>query len=906
MNYKVASTVTAILTACAAQAAQAQTAEAPVGIEEVTVTATRRSESLQDVPIAITALTGETLSQLNVSTIDDYIKYLPSVSMAARGPGEGVVYMRGLSVGALGTQGQASVGGWPNVAVYLDEQSTQIPGRNLDVYAADLERIEVLEGPQGTLFGAGAQAGVLRYITNKPKLDVTEGKVSGSYSTTAHGADNSGAEAVFNIPLISNKMALRAVIYNESRGGYIDNVGSTFTRQPTDNGIADRTCNAGTGGTTGVPCDVDRDASTPGTVPADSIVIDNFRIAKDDINGVTYKGLRVGLAYQVNDDWDVLLTQSYQDMNSSGVFYQLPNGSEGQPLKDLEVTLFNDTSISDKFSNTALTINGQLGVLGVMYSGAYLTRESRQIADYTNYARGVWASYYQCTGFSGDSVDKCYSPSSTWHDTTKNINQSHELRFTTPSEWRLRAIGGLFWEQRELNDETEWLYKSVPECSVGGPSSCFLWLDPLAAPKFQSASVNNPNRRNPATGFFDDFQRTFRQKAAYLSLDYDLIPEVLTITAGTRYYEQSNNMLGANMGSFYCKVYGTGETGPCTGALYGYGDVTAPYGTNLDEQDPHSDSVSDFKSRANISWNVTPDVMVYATWSEGFRMGGFNRGFAAFLPDPDPANRDAGGNARNQYFRPKQYASDELTNYELGWKTQLLDNRLQINGAVYREEWKNVQTGIFAPQLGLGNLTAGLNGPEYEVNGIELQFVAQLTDGLTIQGSASYNDSKLVNSPALIDNNPDSLGFGQPITSTCLAFENPSPPLGACVTEVPVENIFGERGDPLANSPKYQANLRARYEWDRGEYRVFWQVGGVYQSSSLSEATKSNQFTMPSWTTYDASVGIAKDQWSLELQGANLTDENKSLFTTNRQFILAETPMRPRTLGLRFAYRFGD
>ena len=90
------------------------------------------------------------------STIDDYIKYLPNVSTANRGPGEGNIYMRGLSVGALGTQGQASVGGWPNVAVYLDEQSTQVPGRNLDVYVADLERIEVLEGPQGTLFGAGA------------------------------------------------------------------------------------------------------------------------------------------------------------------------------------------------------------------------------------------------------------------------------------------------------------------------------------------------------------------------------------------------------------------------------------------------------------------------------------------------------------------------------------------------------------------------------------------------------------------------------------------------------------------------------------------------------------------------------------------------------------------------------
>ena len=110
------------------------------GLEEVIVTATRRSENMQDVPIAVQALTTETLSQLDVSVIDDFIKYLPSVSVANMGPAQGNIYMRGLSVGALGTQGQASVGAWPNVAVYLDEQSTQIPGRNLDVYAADLER----------------------------------------------------------------------------------------------------------------------------------------------------------------------------------------------------------------------------------------------------------------------------------------------------------------------------------------------------------------------------------------------------------------------------------------------------------------------------------------------------------------------------------------------------------------------------------------------------------------------------------------------------------------------------------------------------------------------------------------------------------------------------------------------
>src|SRR5277367_3970542 len=206
-------------------------------LEEVVVTATRRTENLQDVPIAITALTSNTLSELNVQTLEDFVKYLPNVSTAGVAPGQDEVYMRGLATSHQGSQVVGGTGAFPNVAVYLDDQSAQLPGRNLDIYAADLERIEVLEGPQGTLYGAGAQAGTIRYITNKPKLDVTEGGASASYSTTAHGDPNSSVQAVLNLPVIPGTLALRAVIYDDSRGGYIHNVPATFSRSPTDIGI---------------------------------------------------------------------------------------------------------------------------------------------------------------------------------------------------------------------------------------------------------------------------------------------------------------------------------------------------------------------------------------------------------------------------------------------------------------------------------------------------------------------------------------------------------------------------------------------------------------------------------------------------------------------------------------------
>src|SRR5467141_400159 len=242
MNSKISYAVAAILggSSCAAYAAEpaAGGAEAASGaLEEITVTAQRRTQNIQDVPISMQALTEQTLQQLNVSTLDDYIKFLPNVTTANNGPGQNEVFMRGLSAGSQPSQGSASTGLWPNVAIYLDNQSGQLPNRNLDIYAADLNRIEVLEGPQGTLFGAGAEAGVIRYITNEPKLDVTEANVKAGYGVTAHGNPNTDLTAMVNLPLIADTMAVRAVIYNDRRGGYIDNVPGTFTRKNSDLGI---------------------------------------------------------------------------------------------------------------------------------------------------------------------------------------------------------------------------------------------------------------------------------------------------------------------------------------------------------------------------------------------------------------------------------------------------------------------------------------------------------------------------------------------------------------------------------------------------------------------------------------------------------------------------------------------
>src|SRR5271168_4956362 len=217
-NPKLSCAIAAILSGSPAglsYAATAADASDTDAIQEITVTAQRRSESIQNVPITIQAVTGEQLKQLNVTTFDDLLRYTPNVTFSGNGPGTGNIFMRGLSSGGSGNQSQSTTAPFPNVALYLDDQSMQFPARNNDVYMVDMERVEVLEGPQGTLFGGGAEAGAIRYITNKPKLGVVEASAEASGGITIGGDPNYAFNATFNIPIVTDKFAVRLVLYDD-------------------------------------------------------------------------------------------------------------------------------------------------------------------------------------------------------------------------------------------------------------------------------------------------------------------------------------------------------------------------------------------------------------------------------------------------------------------------------------------------------------------------------------------------------------------------------------------------------------------------------------------------------------------------------------------------------------------
>ena len=342
----------------------------------------------------------------------------------------------------------------------------------------------------------------------------------------------------------------------------------------------------------------------------------------------------------MNEDWNALLAQSYQNIEADGVFAEMAANSLGQALPDLSVQLYNPSYNKDKFENTALTIDGRVGALKLLYAGSYLVRKIDQVQDYTNYARGVYIDYYQCANPGPTpATAQCFTPSSTWHDRERNTHQSHELRLSTPGNWRIRAVGGLFYENYQIQDQVDWFYLSaLPYFNPIGPPTGYYTLNgstlqPNGAPVtystngavFVPASVtsNNPHVRPLGDGFFNDVTRGYTQKAAYASFDVDLVPNALTLTAGTRYFRTDTSETGSSVGGFGCQLINHPTApDPCVN----HSNFTNINSENLDR------TYSGFRSRANLSWKVTGEVLLYYTWSQGYRAGGFNRAPSAAPP----------------------------------------------------------------------------------------------------------------------------------------------------------------------------------------------------------------------------------------------------------------------------------
>ena len=795
--------------------AYAQDAEPRRSLDQIVVTATKTETTAQDAAVALQAVDEETLDELNIGNFDDYVRYLPNVSFGGRGPGQSTVYIRGLAVQPITVLLSGAQGTTPNVALYLDEQPVTAPGRNLDVYATDLERIEVLPGPQGTLFGASSQAGTIRLITNKPKLNEFQAGFDASVATTNDGELSNGVEAYVNIPLIEDKLAVRAAFYNISEGGYIDNVQGTFTTDPSINPDSQATASA-----------VSYEAA------------DNALLVEDNFNDSGYEGVRLSGLFQINDDWSFSLQHTQQKLTADGVFDYDPT------VGDLDVTRFFEDTLEDEFGQTAWTLEGRLAMLDLVYTGAYLDREVNQSVDYTGYNNsGAFISYYTCTydnpayvvnygidpSFVTPGGRECLDPTKGAVIFQEHARNTHEFRFSTPSDYRLRLIAGVFYDDFEIETQDDYYYLAAPQ----------LGFAPNAP--ISTAVQVNPATRPAGVAFFNDIRRTEKQLAYFGELAFDLVPNVLTVTGGLRYYEIESDFEGSS--NFANGIF-AGSVDGDSGRDY---DVSGGHTPEPLEND-------DIIIKANISWTPTDDVLFFFTYSEGFRPGGFNRGGGLASANPAFPTVDT------------FYDTDDVQSYELGWKSQLFANTLQFNGSAYFIEWTDMQVSRFDPQ-NVSILTFIENAADSEIFGVEGDVVWAATDGLTLFGAFSYNDTE--------------------------------------VTDVSAQVIdLAPVGSELPLVPKFQFAARARYEAPVGPYLGYVQAGVQYAGKSFSSLVAAEREEQSSYTTADMSVGASRDQWSAEIFVENLTDERAELFINDQDDIRRIATNRPRTVGLRVSFDY--
>ncbi|WP_084396893.1 TonB-dependent receptor [Henriciella aquimarina] len=802
----------------AAQAQDQQPApEKSKRLKAVTVTATKVEETAQDIPVAVQAVDGETLDDLNVGNFDDYLKQLPSVSSGGRGPGQNTVYIRGMAVQPITVLLSGAQGTVPNVAMYLDEQPITAPGRNLDVYATDLERIEVLPGPQGTLFGASSQAGTIRLITNKPVLDEFQAGMDAEYSITKDGEPSTGLEGYVNIPVIEDKLAFRAALYSVNLGGYIDNKPGTFTLDPSINPDSN---------------------ATPDAVSYETA--NNNRLVEEDFNDSSYEGIRLGATYAINNDWTATAQYSRQKLEADGVFDYDPE------VGDLAVNRFFEDSLDDEFEQGNLTIEGRIAMLDVVYTGSFLDRSIDQSVDYTGYNNsGAFIDYYTCTYASGNAAQaafvtpggrECLDPvKGAIIDQTQTRN-THEFRFSTPQDYRFRVTAGVFYDDFELETVDDFYYFA----NFDGTELGFAPNAPMA-----DAVQIDPRTRPSSVAFFNDIRRTEEQVAFFGEATYDLIPDTLSATVGLRVYDIESDFEGSS--NFANGIFATPDV-----AL---DDLDS--GRDYDVSGGHTDeplTTDGEVFRANLSWTPDADKLFYATYSEGFRPGGWNRGGG--LPSNNPAFPTVSAT----------YDTDDVKNYELGWKTLLLDGNLQFNGNVYFVEWTDMQVSRFDPE-NVSILTFIENAADSEIFGVEGDVAWAATDNLTLFGAFSYNDTELKSVDAQI------------------------------AELAPV-------GSQLPLVPELQLTGRARYEWMVGEYDVYAQGGFQYAGKSYSSLIQEIREEQDSYITADAAVGFGKEQWRAELFVENLTDERTELFINEQDDIRRITTSRPRTIGLRLSYDY--
>ena len=778
--------------------AQAQQTE-EAGLETVVVSAQKRTESLQDVPLSIQAIGEKQLQELKVDDFGDYVKYLPSVSYQTGGPGFSRPYMRGVASGENANHS----GPLPSVGVYLDEQPITTITGPLDVQVYDIARVEVLAGPQGTLYGASSQAGTIRIITNKPNPDAFDAGFSITGSTLEGDLGYMG-EGFVNVPL-GEKAAIRLVAWHKDEPGFIDNVQSTRV------------------------------------FPVSGVAVDNSARVESNYNDWSKTGARAALGINLSDTWTLTPSVMAQKTKANGSF-------AFDPLQgDLKVAHALPEGLEDKWMQAALTLQGKVGSWDLTYAGAYLKRDVDTASDYSDYS----FFYDTCCGYGAYMYDNDYNlvdPSQFIQGTDRYDKQSHELRVSSPAENRWRLTAGVFTQKQGHGIRQAYLVNNL--------------FDPFDVPG------------NPDTLWLTDQERTDKDDALFGELTFD-ITEKLAVTGGVRFFEAENSLKGF---FGYSAVF-SGMTGESQ--CFDQADFRSAPCMNLDKTVKEDGNTK----RLNFTYKATDDVMLYATWSEGFRPGGINR--RGTIPP---------------------YKADFLTNYELGFKTTLADNRVRLNGALFQSDWDDFQYSF----LGANGLTEIRNAGQAQIRGFEADFVWAVSDAFTLSSSLSYIDAKTTADycgKTYVEPHPRA---GQPVTDC----SDPAAPPGTFVQ--------APKGQELPVQPRFKTNAVGRYEMPIGANRGYLQLGWVYQDSAWSDLRTAERELLgkqPSFSIVDFSTGLSNESWGVDLFVKNLFDERAEIGRTTQCSIFQpdtdppnSTPLcglqpytitnAPRTIGVTFTKNF--
>jgi len=799
-----ASAILAALPAAAvhAQAQQAGAQDQGGGLEEVIVSAQKRSEDLQSVPLSITAINTSKLDELHINNFEDYLKFLPSVTAqgggaggGSAGPGFGHVIIRGISSDSTFNHS----GPLPTVGTYLDEQPVTTIQGALDLHIYDIERVEVLSGPQGTLYGASSEAGTIRVITNKPDPKGFKAGYEGEINSIQHGEPGGMLQGFVNLPL-SDNAAVRLVGWAQHTGGYLDNVFATRT------------------------------------YPQFGIGIDNRAFAKDNYNDVTTYGGRAALKVDLNDNWTVTPMLMAQETKAGGF------GAFNPAVGDLELEHFSRDNSEDHWIDAALTVQGRISNFDLVYAGAYLKRNDITHTDYSDYSLAYDISLPSYTSPIVDNSGNQLAPTQQIWGKDRYSKQSHEVRIQSPAEWRLRFVAGLFYQRQEHGIEQRYVVDNLAQS---------LWVTGW-----------------PDTWWLTEQVRVDRDYAMFGELTFDVIPNRLLLTAGERFYWYDNSLegfRGFGLNNPLGPGSGNGEaSGTCDFSVHFHGAPCLSF--SKDTQD-HGNT-----PKITLTYKFDDSHLIYATYSKGFRPGGVNR--QGNLPP---------------------YQADYLKNYEIGWKTTWLNNRLRWNGAIFREDWNNFQFSFLGPN----SVTEIANAGAAQVKGGETQLVWAVNAGLTLSANITWLD------PHITQNYCGAVDpvTGAPITS------NPCPPNGSHADPYPP---LAPVGTQLPGTSKFKGNVVARYEFPLAGYDAHTQAAFVYQSTEWDDlriAQRQDLGAQPSFGTVDLSFGLARNNWTADFFLDNAFDKRGELYRFTQcggcSFIANYVvPTQPRTVGLRVGQKF--